>query len=381
MAASLGVGTIRTAQATASYANKLVVLNIRGGLDGLAAVAPYGDQHLAALRAPLMAPPPGSAGGMFDLGGFYGLHPALRSLYQMYTAGQALVVHAVGNADADRSHFQGQDYLQAGEPMLLGSGWLNRLASFVPSGTGPLQNLVNLGLSTTLLVEGPAPIAGWSPSSFAPLNSSQANEIGALLAPDPLLGPAAAACFADAVTMGEIIGGGPPLPAGLANEVQLAWVAGALLAAPNGPSIAALTFDQVDTHENQVSRLNAELPIVDAIFAALKTSLGSAWNSTVVMTMTEFGRTAAMNGTGGTDHGTGFAMFLAGGAVAGGKIVATWPGLASNQLYQGRDLLPTLDFRQVSASVLSSHLGIGATGLANIFPGGYGSLIPGLIAG
>jgi uncharacterized protein (DUF1501 family) len=165
--------------------------------------------------------------------------------------------------------------------------------------------------------------------------------------------------------------------------VQLGWAAGELLASPTGPRVAAIQTDSFDTHADQVSLLNGMLTDLDNTLLALKTTLGSAWANTVVLTMTEFGRTAAYNGdSGGTDHGTGFAVFLAGGAVAGGKVVTTWPGLGPWQLYQGRDLAATIDYRSIAMGVLQQHMGIAASEMQMIFPGATGiNPLNGLVTG
>ncbi len=372
-----GLGTIFTlgraglALADAPTNARLVVINIRGGLDGLAAVAPYGDPNLSKLRALLMAPTVGTPGGMLYLGGFFGMHPSLVNLQAMFAADQAVVVHAVGNCALTRSHFEGQDYLQSGAPELLTSGWLNRVVSMVPAPAG-MQAGIAINSATPLLLRGPTAVAGWGPDPFPAVSSTLAGNLMAVTNPDPLIGPAMQVGYQDRGTFNAIFNSGPTSATPLSSLGRLAWRAGELLAAANGPRIAAVETESFDTHFNQTARLMASLADLDSAFGALKVSLGSAWNNTVIMTMTEFGRTAAINGTQGTDHGTGFAMFLAGGAVAGGKVVTGWPGLSSGQLFQGRDLAPTVDFRSVAATVLQQHMGIPATAIPTIFPGATG---------
>jgi uncharacterized protein (DUF1501 family) len=212
---------------------------------------------------------------------------------------------------------------------LLTSGWLNRVMGLVP-GVGTMQSGINLGTMAPLLVRGGVETAGWAPDPFAQLASQSANDLQNLLSPDPLLGPAYQAGFADRVVFNTLMKANP-YPSGLTSLQTFAWAAGDFLGAPNGPQIAALQTPSFDTHEDQVARLNTGLAELDTALLMLKTKLGAAWANTVVMTMTEFGRTAAANGdaSSGTDHGTGFAVLLAGGAVRGGHVFGTWPGLAA----------------------------------------------------
>jgi uncharacterized protein (DUF1501 family) len=148
--------------------------------------------------------------------------------------------------------------------------------------------------------------------------------------------------------------------------------AGDMLAAPDGPRIAALEIGGWDTHTAQTNRLNGPLKQLDAGLIALKTALGSAWAQTAVLVMTEFGRTARVNGTKGTDHGTGTVAFVVGGAVAGGRVKATWPGLGAGQLFENRDLAPTTDLRSVAKGLLDAHLGLDGAALGRVFPGSDG---------
>ena len=369
---TLALGRQSLALAAAPTAKRLVVINIKGGLDGLSFVAPYGDPYLAKLRAPLLAGAVGTPGGMFDLGGFYGLHPAMPNLHAMFTAGQAMFVHAVMNCAATRSHFDGQDYLQSGAATLLGSGWLNRASALVtPSGSG-LPAAIAVDTMTPLLLQGPTATAGWAPGGSAAFSPSRAAAILAASRGDAVLGPATSAAFADAAALGQIGAAWPAAPGSLPSLALLARSAGEFLAAGNGPRIAALETPTIDTHADQVEALTGGLSALDQALAQLQSTLGAAWSQTVVITITEFGRTAAMNGTNGTDHGTGFAMLLAGGAVAGGRVLSQWPGLSPSNLYQGRDLAGTVDVRSVLMGVLQQHLGISSAGLATVFPGAGG---------
>jgi len=369
MGAALAAGRPSIALAAGTSAARLVVLNLRGGLDGLSLVAPYGDPCLAPLRAQIMAPAVGKPGGMFDLGGFYGLHPAMPNLYAMYRAGEAAFVHAVGNIALTRSHFEGQDYLQSGAPELLTTGWLNRVMGMVPGVSG-MQSGISLASCEPLIVQGATVTAGWAPDSFPEASPEFISNLSKLLSGDSLLAPAYAAGYADRASFNSLLQSGP-MASNLTPFQQLAWAAGDFLASPQGPRIATIQSDSFDTHVSQVSRLNTGLAELDGALLLLKQSLGSVWANTVVMTITEFGRTAYANGdsTCGTDHGTAFAVILAGGAVSGGRVVANWPGLSSSQLYEGRDLAPTTDVRSIAMGVLEAHLGLSAKSMKTVFPG------------
>jgi uncharacterized protein (DUF1501 family) len=358
----------RARAAAAVAAPRLVVIDILGGVDGLSMVAPYGDANLAALRGQIMAPAVGKPGGMLDLGGFFGLHPAMVNLHAMFAAGEAAMIHAVGNVAYTRSHFEGQDFLQAGATETLTSGWLDRVMALVPATSG-MQSGVSLSVAPPALMRGPVMSAGWAPSQFPPIAQPPLADLVSLLGADPLLGPSIQVGVQDRAAFNGVLAS-QPIPANASTLQTLAWAAGDFLGADDGPRIAAIQTQNFDTHAEQVTFLDTNLADLDTALLALKTSLGAAWANTVV-TMTEFGRTAACNGSAaaGTDHGTGFAVLLLGGAVNGGKIYGTWPGLGAAQLYQGRDLAPTTDIRAIAMGVLEQHMGLSAADMAGIFPG------------
>ncbi|ACI52283.1 protein of unknown function DUF1501 [Gluconacetobacter diazotrophicus PA1 5] len=359
---------------------RLVVVILRGALDGMAAVVPYGDAALAAWRARLLPPEPGRPGGLLDLGGFYGLHPALATLHALYAQGALLPIHAVAGHYRSRSHFEAQDYMESGADTRLTSGWLNRaVGAMAPAPHGPDGAGLSVGLSAPLLLRGPAPIGSYNPHGGAGPDPDLLARIAALNAPDPLLGPALRAGLrADAYSAHELktrgmeMNTGPsPAPAAPRRPdafVTLCRTAGTLLAAPDGPRVAALEVGGWDTHAAQVGRLAGPLARLDAGLGALRDGLGTAWPRSVVLVMTEFGRTVRVNGTGGTDHGTATVALLAGGAVAGGRVAGTWPGLAAGQLFENRDLAPTTDLRAVAKGVLRDHLGLPSSTLPRIFP-------------
>lgn len=360
---------------------RFVVVILRGALDGLSAVVPYGDPDLAGWRAPLLPPPPGQPGGLLDLGGFHGLHPALAGLHGLYQAGELLPVHAVAAGYRSRSHFEAQDCLESGADHRLTSGWLNRVVAALPSDpAAPEGEGLAVGLSMPLLLRGPARIGAYAPEAAQVPSPDLYARIAALNAPDRLTGPAIAQGLTargfSMQTLGSEAGPGP----GRGAFPALARTAGHLLAAEDGPRIAALELGGWDTHAGQKQRLVAPLSQLDSGLVALRDGLGASWRDSVVLVMTEFGRTVRVNGTGGTDHGTGTIAFLAGGAVAGGRVGGTWPGLSRTALLENRDLAPTTDLRGLAKGVLSAHLGIDGVALGRIFPSsGSVSAVGGLI--
>ncbi len=351
---------------------RLVVVIQRGAMDGMSAVVPYGDFGLRALRARLIPPPPGQPEGMGDLGGFFGLHPAMPRMLAMYRAGQLLPVHAVAGPWRVRSHFEAQDDLESGAPDRLDSGWLNRVAAELPAG-GVAGQAMAVGVDMPLLLRGPARVGSWAPAGFGPVAPDLYARAAGLAAGDPVIGPALTEGLREqGFTDGALGAGGRRRGRAAHGFVALAGAAGRLLAAPGGPRLAAISVDGWDTHVGQVPRLHVMLGELDRGLAALRATLGPAWRQTVVLTMTEFGRTARENGTGGTDHGTAGVAFLAGGAVAGGRVLATWPGLRPGQLFQNRDLAPTQDLRALAKGVLAGHLGLPEAALGRVFPGSAG---------
>jgi uncharacterized protein (DUF1501 family) len=366
---------IKLAFADAPTDQRFVVILLRGALDGMSAVVPYGDPGLAKLRPALVPPKVGAPGGMHDLGGFYGLHPALPGLYAMYRAGEALPIHAVAGPYRTRSHFEAQDLLQLGtaDETRITSGWLNRVLAELPAQTRSELPGLAVGIGTPLLLQGPVRVGSYAPDHFAVPPPDLYARIAALNAADPMIGPAIAnglrAQAFDARIMSDdakLMPGDLPQTAG--GLPALAKAVGLLLAAAAGPRIAAFQLEGWDTHGSQVDGLKAPLSGLDAGLTALKTALGPVWSKTMVLVMTEFGRTAAMNGTKGTDHGTATVAFVLGGKVAGGSVRGTWPGLGAGQLFENRDLAPTMDIRSVAKGALAAHLGLSGAALARVFP-------------
>jgi uncharacterized protein (DUF1501 family) len=315
------------------------------------------------------------------------------NLARLYRQGQATIVHAAATGYRERSHFDGQDVLESGQPGAgrTDSGWLNRLIANLPAGEGiSRKGVLGVGVVPPLVVRGEAPVLGWAPPRMARAGSDLTMRLADLYGQrDPGLARALAqAIETEGLAQrrgmaGEQKGGGGPDSAD--GMRRIAEGAAALVGADDGPRIAALAFEGWDTHANEggaKGRLANLLGGLDGAFAAFEQGLGPVWKDTVVMVATEFGRTAAVNGTTGTDHGTGTVAFLVGGGVKGGRVVADWPGLKSEQLYQNRDLKPTTDIRAVAKGVVSELFGLSGPVLAErVFPE-TGGLAPmsGLIA-
>lgn len=376
---------------------RFVLVILRGALDGLAAVPPLGDRDYSRLRGEFALRAPGQPQGALPLDGFFGLHPSLRFLHACYGARELVVFHAVASPYRERSHFDGQDVLENGTtlPHAQQSGWLNRALGSA-SGAGSRESGVALGQNVPLVMRGPAEVTSWSPSKLAGLDDDTLARVTDLYARDPLLSVRLSdALAADAMVaengrldaMAQEMAAPPdsgtapaaasPAPkaaaAGADRYAEIVRAAAGFLRRENGPRVAVFDTTGWDTHANEGAaegQLAGRLTALDKGLATLREELGSTWKDTAVLLVTEFGRTAAINGTRGTDHGTATMAFLLGGAVAGGRVVADWPGLSSRSLYQSRDLAPTLDLRCVLKGVLDEHLSVPARALdASVFPG------------
>jgi uncharacterized protein (DUF1501 family) len=368
--------------APASAANardpRFVVIILRGALDGLSAIPPVGDPDYAELHGELAFASSGERASL-KLDGFFYAHPALGVFKRMYDEKHAAVIHATATGYRDRSHFDGQDVLESGYPGpgRTDSGWLNRALGALPSSDRRSRGL-GVGQTAPLVIRGPATALGWAPpGGLAPAGDDLAQRVLDLYAHrDPLLGQRLSEALAAQKVAAEGAMAQPTKVPGAGGPVDQMRTAAAgaarLLAAQDGPRVAALAFDGFDTHQNEGAAqglLAQRLQGLDAAFDAFETNLGGAWRETVVVAITEFGRTARVNGTHGTDHGTGTVALLAGGAVAGGRVVADWPGLKPERLYQGRDLAPTTDLRAVLKGVLADQFGLSGQILAEgVFP-------------
>ena len=371
---------------------RLVVVILRGALDGLAAVAPYGDRDYGELRRDFALRPPGQKGGALALDGFFGLHPSLVFLGQCYAARELTVLHALASPYRDRSHFDGQDVLENGtpKPHASQSGWLNRALAAAPERREREAGMV-LGQNVPLVMRGPAPVASWSPSRLTALDEDTLARLTDLYAGDALLSTRLAAALAANAIAAESPGGegamadmapmrmaaSPKPAANSARYAEVTRAAAGFLRQEDGPRVAVFDTTGWDTHANEggaEGQLAGRLAALDGGLAMLKQGLGPAWSRTAVLLITEFGRTAAINGTRGTDHGTATMALLVGGAVAGGRVICDWPGLSPRALFQGRDLAPTLDLRSVLKGLLAEHVGVPAPALEKtVFPDSRGA--------
>jgi uncharacterized protein (DUF1501 family) len=355
---------------------RLVFMFLRGGMDGLSAVPPYGDPEYTARRGALAVAAPGSSGGALDLDGRFGLSPYLGEMHKLFAMRELAVLHAVASPYRERSHFDAQNLIENGTVRPFGreSGWLNVAlgSSDITRGGAPASiRGFALGQSVPLVLRGPAQVGSWSPSKLAVPDADLLERLAALYRGDALLGRSfAAAREAQAMMEGRDAGdgmGGQALPV-----VELARAAGDILGKQDGPRVATIDFGGWDTHIGQVGEygpLTRNLRLLDRAMVTLKTALGSAWRHTAVLVVTEFGRAVAPNGSGGTDHGTAGAAFVAGGAVRGGRVIADWPGLSVRALHEGRDLRPTLDLRALFKAALAAQLGLGEAVLeTDVFP-------------
>jgi uncharacterized protein (DUF1501 family) len=366
---------------------RLLAIVLRGALDGLGAVAPVGDPDWIGLRGDralvLDGKPPA-----LPLDGFFALNPAMPNLHRLYQAQQATIVHATATPYRERSHFDGQDVLESGmaRPGNVDTGWLNRaLLALASDGQVDLRGsrVLGVGAVTPLIVRGRAPVLSWVPQRLlAASDDTQARLLDLYRHTDPGLAAALdarirLAALGPTGPSDALMPEGAPLAApGIAGVrayfAEAAGTAARFLAKPDGPRVGAVGFVGWDTHINEGAgsgQLANLLGALDGALAAIETNMGEAWRETVVAVMTEFGRTARINGTNGTDHGTGTVAFLAGGALRGGRVIADWPGLKSAQLYEARDLKPTTDLRAVLKGLLRDHLRVDERVLAStVFP-------------
>jgi uncharacterized protein (DUF1501 family) len=331
--------------AAAATSRRLVFIIQRGAADGLGTLIPTGDPGLNAARAAL------AVDGGTKLDGMFTLHPSLSGIGALYARKQALLVHAVASPYRDRSHFDAQNVLESGgaSPAALKSGWLNRLVGMLPKAE---SRALALAPTIPIALRGPAEVASYAPSALPDASADLIARVGQLYAQDQQLH----ALWEQALATRNMAGDTNELSG--RNAVALGTLAARLMTGPNGARIAMIETTGWDTHSGQNGRLSNQLKSLDGLVDALRTGLGDDWNQTLVIIATEFGRTVMVNGTGGTDHGTASAAMLIGGAVKGGRIIADWPGLAKSNLYEARDLKPTLGLDALITGAVAGHYGI-----------------------
>ncbi|MEC5406116.1 DUF1501 domain-containing protein [Paraburkholderia sp. MPAMCS5] len=345
--AAAGAGAIlvspRIAFASVVTDRRFVFVIQRGAADGLNIVVPYAEPAYATLRGPLAI----DTSNAQRLNGTFALHPSLAQIGAMYADSQALFVHAVASPYRDRSHFDGQNVLETGgaAPYRVRDGWLNRLAAQLPAAR---ESAIAFAPTVPMALRGNAAVASYAPSGLPQAPDDLLMRVSQLYEQDAQLRP----LWESAMTTRGLAG-----DAGARQDpASVGKLAASFLARDDGPRIAMIETGGWDTHSAQNGRLAAQLKALDTLLAALRDGMGAAWSKTTVLVATEFGRTAAANGTGGTDHGTGSVAMVLGGAVAGGRVIADWPGLAQRDLYEARDLKPTTSLDALIAGVASESL-------------------------
>lgn len=365
LGAVAGLAGTSVAYASAPTASRLVVVVLRGGLDGLAALPAHGDPAYASARGTLALP----TEDVLDLDGTFGMHPALSALQPLVARKELVALHAVSPPYQERSHFDGQDVLENGTERPFGArtGWLNRALQTLDAEPPAMA----VGRTVPLLLRGPARAASVDPLRRPRERDGWWERVEALYGADPLLGPA----LSEGLQIQARLA--PHQPQRARGEkrgepgAEAARVVARVLSAEDGPRVAVLEMGGWDTHANQSRTLQRQLDALGGALAAFGEAMTpDVWRRTVVLAVTEFGRTVAPNGTRGSDHGVGGAAFLLGGAVKGGRVLADWPGLRSTALLEGRDLRPTTDLRSVFKGVLHDHLEVPQQALdSTVFPG------------
>lgn len=376
---------VKLADAATADGKRLVVVFLRGAVDGLNVVVPWDDDRYYEARPSIAIPKPGQDGGVTDLDGHFGLHPALASLLPYWQGKTLAFVHASGSPDPSRSHFEAQAYMETGTPGVnTPDGWMNRLLGVLH---GPRSPTEALSLGPTL----PRILTGSNSVSNLPLGRNAdhpialdkpkvADAFGALYQGDAPVDKAfregqqaRGELMSDlAKDMSDSYNGAPSVDGFSQDSARLAG----LMTRDASIRLAFLAVGGWDTHVGEGSsngQLARHLQSLGNGLAALAQGLGPTYEDTVILVMSEFGRTFRENGNAGTDHGHGNSMWLLGGKVRGGKVYGEWPGLADDQLYQNRDLAITTDFRQVVDAVLTRHLGLGDAAIGRVFPDGIGA--------
>lgn len=378
-ASVLAAGIPSLSLASAPTNRRFVLVILRGGLDGLAAVPPIGDPHYGSLRGELSLE---GAPGLQALDGLFALHPALSDLWPLWQAREMLVLQATGLSYRGRSHFDAQNALETGgrEARTHHDGWVNRALAMLGPGGG--QSGLAVAPSVPLALMGEAPVTSWSPDHLPTADADYLERLSRLYVRNPNFGDGLERAIdirqtASAMDLGE---GGRP-KGGLRGKSfePFAKGLGRLLAAPDGPRIAVTETGGWDTHARQGAAsglLARRLDDLAGGLLALKDALGPVWTETVVVVVSEFGRTVRVNGSGGTDHGTGGVGLVLGGRVAGGRVLTDWPGLAPRSLLDGRDLRPTHNLVGLFKAILDQHLNVPGRGIdRSVFPG-FASVSP-----
>lgn len=328
----------------------------RGAADGLSIVAPVGDPAFAGLRGVLaedFATAP-------KLDSTFVLHPALVETGKLYAAKQAVFLHAAASPYRDRSHFDGQNVLETGGklPYERKDGWMNRLLGLLPAAEA---RALAVSVTVPAALRGARPVASYAASNLPPANDDLLQRVAMLYSGDAQLHTLWDEAVQARARASDVTGG--------RDAAATGKLAASLMSGPQGARVAMIETGGWDTHTAQRTRLGGQLKGLDAMIAAFRETIGADWTNTLVLVATEFGRTAAVNGTGGTDHGTAAAAMMLGGTVRGGRVVADWPGLAAARLFEGRDLRPTQSLNAAISGALAQHFGLDArVTMTTLFP-------------
>ncbi|WP_267939539.1 DUF1501 domain-containing protein [Paraburkholderia flagellata] len=362
--AAAGAGAMLVAPqivfASVETERRFVFVIQRGAADGLNIVVPYAEPAYATLRGPLAIDNDQAT----KLDGTFALHPSLAQMAQMYREKQALFVHAIASPYRDRSHFDGQNVLETGgrAPYQVKDGWLNRLVAMLPASR---ENAIALAPTVPLALRGSVQVSSYAPSALPSASDDLLTRVSALYEADPQL----RSLWTSAMNARGLAGDASARQ----DPASVGKLAAGFLSRSDGPRIAMIETGGWDTHSAQNARLANQLKALDTMLASLRDGLGPAWDKTTVLVATEFGRTAAANGTGGTDHGQASVAMLVGGAVAGGRVQADWPGLRTADLYESRDLKPTASLDALIAGAAAESLGLDPQRTASTLFGGTGT--------
>ena len=365
--AAMPIGTNVSFASSPLSQQRLLFVLLRGGVDGVAAVAPSADPHYHQVRGSLAF----DRADLFSLADGFSLSPGLAPLAEFWKRDELAVAHAIASPNRSRSHFEAQAVIETGldRPVGAADGWLNRLLSVLGGSNSGIA--VGAGLPRSL--SGKIPVSSWSPAQLGSVEAAFLERLHLFYRSDPLLsGKFEAALGQREIATGlagEAMPGKGPGDRGSADNLFRATAK--LMIAENGPNIAAMEMSGWDTHTNQgradgaLDRLLARLA---SGLTAFRDEMNESWAGTTVVVMTEFGRTVQPNGGVGTDHGTGSAAFVLGSRVGKSKVIADWPGIGEKQLYEGRDLMPTVDSRAVLKGVVVGTFDLTKGQLGQVFP-------------
>ncbi|MGD1913555.1 MAG: DUF1501 domain-containing protein [Rivularia sp. (in: cyanobacteria)] len=379
---AIGTNAIASVSTSATPNSKrLIVIFLRGAVDGLSVVVPYTETAYYQARKRIAIPQPDKPGGVLDLDGKFGLHPSLAALMPLWKQKNLAFVHACGSRESTRSHFDAQEYMETGTPGIkyTKDGWMNRLLASISGQNNPIQ-AVNVGSTIPRILAGNAPVAtipaGRRVAKRLPIdNPKLTTAFDKLYSGNDALSKtyrdareAREALMENSDVEMQLANNGAPLPRGFARDAQRL---ARLMVRDSRIELAFVALGGWDTHINQGNskgQLGGRLQRLGDGLAVLQKELGEVYKHTNIVVISEFGRTVRENGNGGTDHGHGNVMWLLGGNIRGGKVYGEFPGLSNNQLYQRRDLEITTDFREVITTILQRHMNLDKAKISHIFP-------------